>query len=236
MSFYRFQVGQIPCFAVSAGEAWFRAQAFFANAPQDELRLALQHHGIEGDTLLTPMNCLLLQLHGQTILIDTGMGGTTLAQNLHAAGFSVDDIHLVILSHLHSDHAGGLMDSSGKLIFTKARLLVSEEELAANPERVRQFEAIPSTCHLFPEVEILPAPGHTPGQIAIKISSEGQRLIYTADTLAHPIHLEHPDWHILSDANPNQAVDSRRRMLAHLSEPNVRAFIYHFPFPGIFTK
>ena len=53
------------------------------------------------------------------------------------------------------------------------------------------------------------------------------------DTAGHPIHLEHPEWHILSDLIPEEAMSTRRRLLERASANDALLFGYHFPFPGL---
>lgn len=84
-----------------------------------------------------------------------------------------------------------------------------------------------------PGVQILPAFGHTPGHLAVLISSGRQQLLYGADALVHPVHVKHPDWNTVFDVLSEQAVRTRRQMLDRSASDRCLTFHYHFPFPCI---
>jgi glyoxylase-like metal-dependent hydrolase (beta-lactamase superfamily II) len=64
---------------------------------------------------------------------------------------------------------------------------------------------------IVPGVDATPAPGHTPGHIALVISSAKQELLHRADTVLHPMHLEHPAWRTVFDLNQDDAATTRRQ-------------------------
>lgn len=232
----RFKIGEVECASVSAGEAWFNATSFFANALPDELTSALKEHGIQGEKILTPFNCLLIRLPDQNILIDVGMDRAgKLLENLQSEGLTPDQIHMVILSHAHLDHIGGAVDESGRPAFPNARYVLSRVDWETHSEPVRpilnaiqpQLTLIDLHTPLFPELETRSAPGHSPGQIVVRLTSSGETLVYTADTFAHPIYLQHPDWHIRIDSDPKQAIQTRREILNWIADENFWAYSYH---------
>ncbi|MFC1825494.1 MBL fold metallo-hydrolase, partial [Thermodesulfobacteriota bacterium] len=96
-----------------------------------------------------------------------------------------------------------------------------------------RFELIEDEQEVFTGINAVPAPGHTPGHGVLFIASAGEELITLGDAAGHPIHLEHPEWHILSDQVPEEAMDTRRRLLERASSKNALLFGYHFPFPGL---
>jgi glyoxylase-like metal-dependent hydrolase (beta-lactamase superfamily II) len=97
-----------------------------------------------------------------------------------------------------------------------------------------QIELITPETEVLPGVRALAAPGHTPGQLAFWIESGLSRMLYTADAIAHPIHLEYPDWNIKADSDRGQAIATRTYLLARAIAEGARLFVYHFPFPGLY--
>lgn len=258
MAVFRFQSGDFVCWSVSDGTRAYPAKAFFANAPEHELAAALEQYG-ESAELTTPFNALLVDIGAQRILIDTGTGRVVdtagkLLDSLQAAGFTPGDVDTVVLTHGHADHIGGALDGDGRPAFPNARYLLSRAEwdywmsqdtvlgvgesrlkptrgiLAALRARLRLIEP---DSEIVPGIRAVPAPGHTPGNIAVEITSVGHRLVYIPDVFAHPIHLEHPGWNIVSDADPERAIFTRRYFLEQLCNQETPVHGYHFAPPGL---
>jgi glyoxylase-like metal-dependent hydrolase (beta-lactamase superfamily II) len=80
-------------------------------------------------------------------------------------------------------------------------------------------------------IQILPAYGHTPGHIAILISSGRQQLLFAGDAVLHPVHIKHPDWNTVFDALPAQAIATRRQLLERSASDRCLTFHFHFPYP-----
>ena len=258
MTVHRFQLGDFVCWSISDGTRVYPAKAFFANAPQAELAGALERHGLTAE-LTTPFNALLVNTGAQRILVDIGNGAVVdtvgkLLVNLRMAGFTPQDVDTVILTHGHADHAGGAINNANQPAFPNARYLLSRPEwdywisddtaLRIGESRLkptwRIFNALQDRVSLIePDAEIapciraLPAPGHTPGNIAVEIMSAHQRLVYIPDVFAHPIHLEHPDWNIVADADPERAITTRRCFLKLLCMDDALVLGYHFSPPGL---
>ena len=66
---------------------------------------------------------------------------------------------------------------------------------------------------IVPGVRAIPAPGHTPGHLAVLLASEGQQLLNLGDAAVHPLHLEHPEWENGFDLAAGRAVATRRALL-----------------------
>ncbi len=233
-TYFPFSIGDIDCAAVSAGEGHFNVRAFFANATEDELQPTLARYGIRTDKIATPFNCLLIRHPDALVLVDTGQKATKLVASLRAAGIAPEAVDRLILSHAHPDHThGALIDDQPT--FPNARVIVSRVELADAPNRLKGLpvDAVDAGDDLLDGVSTIAVPGHTPGQIAVKVESAGETLVYTSDVIAHPIHLERPDWNIVSDADRAQALATRAALLGQAAEQGWWLFVYHFPFPGI---
>ena len=211
----------------------------------------------------SPYICLVVNTGDHLVLADTGAGDlapTTgrLLQNLEAEGIAPEDIDTVILTHGHPDHIGGNTDAEGKPAFPNARHIIwkdewdfwtSEQAEQRLDEHLREvlvkfardnLPPIQGQVDLFDrETEIVPgiravaAPGHTPGHMALEISSEGEQLLCISDVALHPIHLEQPDWYAVVDFAPEQVVATRRRLLGMAAARKALVLAFHFPFPGL---
>jgi len=234
-TYFPFTVGDISCAAVSAGSGNFRAQAFFADVKRAELRPVLDRYGIESEMFETPFNCLLIRHQGTLLLVDTGAKAKPLLENLRQAGIAPEDVGIVLLSHAHPDHYGGAVDSKNQPAFPNARCLVSQVDRDGIPEKLAglPLESIAPETTILDGVRVVAAPGHTAGQLAVKVESQGETLLYTSDVIAHPIHLEYPAWNIVSDADRAGAINTRQALLGQAADAGWWLFVYHFPFPGL---
>jgi glyoxylase-like metal-dependent hydrolase (beta-lactamase superfamily II) len=234
-TYFPFHMGAMECAAVSAGIGHFRVQAFFADVPAEELDPVLERYGIKTEKISVPFNCLLIRHLGTLILIDTGTKAAAPVKNLRQQGIAPEDIGMVVLSHAHTDHIGGAVDDQGKPAFPNARYIVSRIEWEESRSRLAALkpECIEPETELLDNIYAISAPGHTAGQIAVKIESQGETLLYTSDVIAHPIHLEHCNWNIISDADRAGAIQTRKTLLAQAADENWWLFVYHFPFPSL---
>jgi glyoxylase-like metal-dependent hydrolase (beta-lactamase superfamily II) len=82
-------------------------------------------------------------------------------------------------------------------------------------------------------VRAMSAPGHTPGHMAVSIVSNNKELLRLGDLATHPIHLEHPDWYIKYDLDPEQVIATRHQLLDYAAKQKALLQAYHFPLPGL---
>jgi glyoxylase-like metal-dependent hydrolase (beta-lactamase superfamily II) len=190
------------------------------------------------------------------------LGPTTgkLPHNLRTAGVVPQDIDVVLLTHAHIDHIGGALDGAGKPMYPNARYvmwrkewnfwtLVPDLSRMEADERVKEsmvayarrnlrliqshLELVDAETDIVPGIRAVATPGHTPGHIAVAISSGNEHLYYISDAALHPIHLERPDWYATVDVEPQQALASRRRLLERAAAEKALVQASHFPFPGL---
>lgn len=166
-----------------------------------------------------------------------------------------DSITDVILTHLHPDHIGGVCDEHLQPIFSGANHYIHEHEWnywygAAgegenpffksfvqqniDPLRKEQLKMIvQDEVELLPGIVTIKVPGHTPGQIAVRIESKGQKLLFISDVWIHPLHIKHTDWQTVYDLDHDLAKKSRLRMLELAHQENMLVQSCHFEFPGL---
>jgi glyoxylase-like metal-dependent hydrolase (beta-lactamase superfamily II) len=183
-------------------------------------------------------------------------------ERLAAAGVQPAQVTGVVLTHAHGDHYGGLLDGDGKPVFPNATYFASKTEVdywtgsdpdmsklripdenkkvfAANAKRY--FGAIKDRLtpvspgqKIVEGVEVVGAPGHTPGHIALLVTSGKEALLNAADTVHHHVVLfAHPEWTSYFDSDPKMAAETRRKILQRAAADGLRVLGYHLPFPGI---
>jgi glyoxylase-like metal-dependent hydrolase (beta-lactamase superfamily II) len=93
---------------------------------------------------------------------------------------------------------------------------------------------IEGESEIVPGITALPAPGHTPGQIALWVDSGGEQLLYLSDAVLHPIFLEHPDWYSVYDRDRPVALATMRRLVERAVDTGALVHGFHFdPAPGL---
>lgn len=253
----RFRLGDFSCIILCDGNETLREEDITNMFANDAERMLAAFRALH-TPLGFSRNILLVEAADKRVLIDTGNGQGDPADpghfldHLRAANITPESIDTVVISHYHGDHIGGLLDSAGHPTFVNARLVVPKQEhdfwmreevLAEMDEEtssgLRQTFAayaprltlLDDTADIEPGIRYVPAPGHSPGHQAIRIESQGARLLHLVDTIHMPIQINALDVSAF-DFQPDMANDTRRAMLAQTDE-NLLVLAYHFPFPGL---
>ncbi len=183
-----------------------------------------------------------------------------LLQHLRTKGIAPEEIDTVILTHGHPDHIGGNVDAEGNVVFRNARHVMWRDEWEywtdeANLERVAaqplggliadvarkqlppiegRLDLVERETEIVPGIHAIPAPGHTPGQMAVVVVSGDDELLYISDAVIHPIHLEQPDWYPVFDLDPREALATKRRLFDRAAAEQSLVLAFHFdPFPSL---
>jgi len=206
------------------------------------------------------LTCLLVRTEKYNVLIETGIGdkfdakhaeiykidhSSRLPEELSQHGLGLNDVDIVINTHLHFDHCGWNTRHEGsKMIptFPKARYFMqrAEWEHALHPserDRASYIEewfapAEPQTVFVEGAREIVPgisvelAPGHVRDMQCVWIESEGQRACFISDLVPTRVHLPFP-WIMAFDLYPMDTLASKKRLLPELAEDRVLIVFPH---------
>lgn len=252
-----FTAGSLECRLIADGGGFLPADVVFANAPPTARTTELGDRLDRKGRLTVPYGCLLVRGADAIVLIDAGIGeyehplggrGGELDSRLDAAGLAPEDIQFVVITHGHIDHLGGLC-AKGRPRFPGARHVLSRVEwnwLAEDDNPIAReqlkpleengiLELVDGTVDLVEGIRLLPAPGHTPGQLAVAIGGPGGAL-YLADVVIDELHFEHPNWMMSFDEDPAMNVETRDALfeLAAVEDRVVAAA--HVPSPGTIER
>ena len=156
--------------------------------------------------LLQALNCLLIETPSGRVLIETGIGervsdkvremrgyeGSPILAALEAAGFEPDSVDVVALSHLHFDHAGGLLRADGEKAFPRAAVVAQRAEwqiaFDGNSRIVASYDQpelelvrawgeegwVDGEREILPGVSVVRTGGHSAGHQAIVVRGAGR--------------------------------------------------------------
>jgi glyoxylase-like metal-dependent hydrolase (beta-lactamase superfamily II) len=214
--------------------------------------------------LIQALNCLLVETPGGRLLIETGIGervtdkvrdmrryeGPPIVPALEAAGFEPGSVDVVAMSHLHFDHAGGLLRADGSKAFPRARIVAQRAEwdiaLDDNPRITASYDQpeirlvrewgedgwVDGEHELLPGVSVMPTGGHSKGHQAIVVRGGGsgaRTLAFFGDLGMRPWSAN-PRWITSFDDFPLDSVDAKASLFARAAEENWIVVLSHEPF------
>jgi glyoxylase-like metal-dependent hydrolase (beta-lactamase superfamily II) len=160
---YRFQVGEMTCYALRDGSLNYPLALFFPGVDREGLAEA----GLPGDGVATPLTLLLVDTGERRVLVDTGAGRLAehagdvfpgidqdgsvtglLVESLRHAGYEPGDIDTVVITHAHPDHIAGMLDSGGGLTFANAEYVMSRDEYAFWTSPLALARAMPGMAEM----------------------------------------------------------------------------------------
>ena len=217
------------------------------------------------DIAPTPVNAFLVRMPQKLVLVDTGAGGGAgevaghLAERLKAAGVDPAKIDLVLITHFHMDHVGGLLKPDGTRAFPNALLRVSQAEHdfwtgdpAKVPEHSRKqlpalkaalaaYEAAGAYKPFSPgealgeDVRVLPTYGHTPGHVCYAFRSGGKELWCLGDLIHFgAVQFPRPSAALAFDWDSSLATAARKELFRNAAQTHAVLAGAHLAFPGLF--
>ena len=246
-SYNRFKLGAFEVTALLAGSATVPDpnQIFGLNAAAEDFAAVSQAAFLPTDKAQFFFTPTVVNTGTELVLFDTGMAPEGIVAALTAAGYSPDQVDVVVLTHMHPDHIGGLM-TAGAPTFANARYVTGSAEhnfwMGAGSE---QFDAnvrplsdkttmLDDGGAVASGMTAMLAAGHTPRHMAYMLESNGQQLVLTADTANHYVwSLANPDWEVKFDADKAAAAATRRSLFGMLAADRLPFIGYHMPFPAL---
>lgn len=262
---YQYRIGDIQVTALSDG-----------TVPQDLHKLLTNTTTANVDELLrqsflanpveASINAYLIDTGSRLVLVDTGAGvffgpgyGGKLLGNLKAAGYGPEQIDDILITHIHTDHSGGLT-AGGNMIFPNASIHIGKPDIDffLNPSNSKgvdgydekyfkeavaavgpymkagKVRAFNGETQILPQIKAVPAAGHTPGHSFYVVESKGQSMTFIGDII-HVASVQFPDTDIaiVYDVDPKHAVAEREKQFATAAANRTLLAGAHLPFPGI---
>ena len=262
--YYRVLVGDYEVTALSDGTLPINLHELLTNTTPSKID-SLSKFSYQTATEEASVNAYLIKTAGKLILIDAGTAELygpklgKLSENLKKIGVSPDQINAVLVTHIHTDHTGGLMEGH-KMVFPNATIYISKPEVdfwlteasrKKAPERLKHWfkeaedkvgpylktgkvKSFEYGKELFPGVTPLASPGHTPGHTFYALESKGQRMLFVGDIIhAAAVQFADPSVTIIFDVNPVAAAAQRIKTFKDAAAKGYWLAADHISFPGI---
>lgn len=246
-AFNRFKLGGFEVTALLGGSRTVPEPntIFGLNATPEEFAAASAANFIPADKAQFFFTPTIVNTGAELVLFDTGLAGEAITAALANAGYTPDQVDVVVLTHMHGDHIGGLM-TGGAPTFANARYVTGSTEHnfwagAANEGFDANVKPLNDKMTFLEPggsvasgITAMAAFGHSPGHMIYMLENNGAQLAITADTANHYVwSLGYPDWEVSFDADKAAAAATRRNVFGMLAADKLPFIGYHMPFPAM---
>lgn len=262
--FFRTQLGQLEVTALADGVGTLPAALLHG----DPARVAalLADDDIDAAAMPVPVNAYLVKTPAHLILVDAGTGLNWgpdnlghVIDNLRAAGYRPSQVDMILITHVHVDHVGGLVSRDGKALFPRAVVRMaqadsdfwlSEKNAAGAPPGAKVFFDVARKSAapylkagrwqplrpgevVDPAVTVVPLTGHTPGHVGFRFESQGRKMLVWGDTVhTASVQMAAPATTFEFDIDSGAAAATRAGLFAELASSADLVAGAHMPFPG----
>lgn len=229
--------------------------------PVPKVLWSRKYHVTEDNKIELPAHPILIQYKNQNILIDTGLGKDKLNEKLKRnlgvveesrvleelaqLGIQPTDINVILMTHLHNDHAAGLTRWEGEQLvstFPNADIYTSQVEWdemrepnirSKNTYWKENWEPLQSQVKTFrkrimimPGIEMIHTGGHSNGHAVIKLTQADETILHMGDIMPTHAH-SNPLWVLAYDDYPMDSIAAKEKLMAEGIEGNYWYSFYH---------
>lgn len=245
--FHRFKLGEFEVTTLLVGSRPMEKpqETFGLNATPEDFAALAQENFLPADMSQNFFTPTLVNTGAELVLFDTGLAPEGITGALAAAGYTPDQVDVVVLTHMHGDHIGGLSGEAGAT-FANARYVTGSIEhnhwaAAGNEGFDAKVKPLSDKMTMLEDggsvaagITALAAFGHSPGHMAYHLESGGKRLAITADTVNHYVFsMQRPDWEVRFDMDKAMGAETRKKMLGMIAADRIPFIGYHMPFPAV---
>jgi glyoxylase-like metal-dependent hydrolase (beta-lactamase superfamily II) len=232
------------------------------------------HYDPKTDQLVSSIHSWIIQTGRHTILLDACAGNhrerpwaprwhmqeAPYLERIAAANVRLEDVDIVLCTHLHTDHCGwNTMNVDGRWVptFPNAKYLIHKREHAHwNPEspihgpraeqrrqlwtdsvlpviEAGQVELVEGAYEIEKGVVIVEAHGHTAGLVVLHVENGGRHAVFCSDVIHHPVQICMPDWNTFFCEDPARAKNTRHELIEHTLRHDATLFPAHFAWPHV---
>lgn len=262
---YRYRLGAFEITSISDGTVPQDLHSLLRGSSKSDIDHLLKDAHV-ANPVEASINSYLINTGEKLILVDTGAGsffgagyGGKLVQRLQSDGYEPSQITDILITHVHTDHSGGLVNS-GQAVFPNATLHIGKADLdfflnSKNQNGVKNYDKvyfqqattaltpyiklghispISGSKQLFTGVHASPTPGHTPGHYFYTVESKGESITFIGDSIhVESVQFPKPEITITYDVDQPSAAKQRAVQFEKIAKEGGLIAAPHLPYPGI---